>query len=178
MVAYSKSYIQSQFARSDRETDSDTKGDILEKLLIYIFCKVRGVSLLNKDFTNCNRTEEIDLAFWTNRPISDLHFLETIIYVECKNTTNSVSSAEVNWFLSKVRSRQSKYGILIALNGITGSPITCDYAYSEVKNAFIREGITIFIIDRKEIEALKTTNDLVNLIKCKYTQIRLYGTIT
>ena len=177
MAKYSQRRIRKLLSDSDSAPTSDAKGEILETLIKYVFEKVPGVSFLDRNFLDSSQTQEIDLAFWNLQSQSALCFLEAIIFIECKNTSSPIGSGEVSWFIRKVQDRGACYGILVTLNGITGSSDDNNCAYSQILGSLIRDKIKILIVTREELLNLNTTDDLVTLLKGKICSLMLYKTI-
>ena len=156
-------------------TTTTDKGRALEDLVCYLFEKIPGISVTERNRMNVFDTEEIDVAFWNDKDHSGLSFAPNILLVECKNWSAPVSSIEVSWFDTKLRSRGLYFGILIAANGITGNTEQLTAAHSIVAAAQ-REQRRIVIITREEIESFTNTAQLVMLFKRKLCELAVYGT--
>jgi hypothetical protein len=179
MANYSPERIQSYLDQINNfQTSSQERGRALENFTEYLFTRIPGVSLEDRNFMNNDQTEEIDLALWNRKNNNGLHFLDAIILVECKNTQNAIGSRDVQWFITKINDKAQKFGILISANGISGSPVENDAAHSIVRNNFIAHKIVTIIISRNEIENLLNTNELVELIRSKYLSLILRGVIS
>lgn len=176
MPAYSKKQILDFFMKADTATTKGAKGKALEDLVCYLFEKVPGLSITQRNVKNAFETEEIDVAFFNEQHRAGLKFLNSILLVECKNWSGTVGSIEVAWFVTKVASRSLDFGILIAANGITGSADDGRQAHDIASKALAR-GIRLVVITRQEIEALQTSKDLVTLIKTKVCQLIVSGTV-
>jgi hypothetical protein len=174
MARYSKLRILQYLQEADDATTADEKGEKLELLARYLFERIPGVSFHAKNILDGNRAHELDVVFWNLQNQSAICFLDPVIIVECKHTANPVSSRDVGWFVRKLQDRGANYGILIALNGITGVRDGVSNAHSEVLSALIRDRIKILIIKRDEILALSITDDLVELLKQKILGLTLY----
>nr|WP_251009749.1 restriction endonuclease [Bacillus sp. ISL-39] len=125
---------------------------------------------------NTFNTEEIDVALWNDQSKKGLYFLQNIILIECKNWSNAVSSNEVSWFAHKLESRGLDFGILIAVNGITGNSEDFTRANSIIAHHLVK-GRKIIIINRNEIEQLDNTDNLSLLIKEKLCELAVAGII-
>jgi len=177
MPRYSQVKIQRLLNESDNAPTADAKGEKLEELAVYLFEKIRGISFYDKNILDGNRAHELDVVFWNPSTQSDIGFLDLVLIIECKNTGNPVSSADVGWFIRKLQDRGSTYAILIALSGITGAADGVSNAHSEVLSALVRDRIKLIVIVRNEILALTSTDDLIELIKNKVMTLTLYKTI-
>jgi hypothetical protein len=119
------------------------------------------------------RAYELDVVFWNDPRRSELHFLDAIVIVECKATTNPVGSGDLRWFISKLGDRGAHNGILVALNGITGSTEKNSSAHSEILSAVMRDKIKLLVLTRSEIIRLKSPGDLVYLLTQKFLRLTL-----
>jgi len=118
---------------------------------------------------NPARSQEIDLGFvnWGK----DLGLFEGAIIVECKSSTDPTTSPETSWFIDKIRRKHQKNGVLFSLNGITGNQEDKKCAHDIILRAFIQEGIMVFVITRVEILSIKSSEDLIELIRKKFTKL-------
>jgi len=176
MPGYSKRTIRGYFARADRATTTSSKGKALEDLICYLFEKVPGLSITQRNVTNRFESEEIDVAFFNDQHPAGLKAFDPVILVECKNWSSPVGSTEVVRFKDKIESRALNFGILIAANGITGSAEDGKHAHDIVSKALAR-GIRLVVLTREEIEALRTSKELVTLLKTKVCQLIVSGTV-
>jgi hypothetical protein len=99
--------------------------------------------------------------------------LDAVFILECKATQSPVGSAEVGWFVRKLQVRGIHYGILIALNGITGTVDGNSSAHSEIFAALMRDGIKILMLTRSELVDIANTSDLASLLKRKLLWLTL-----
>lgn len=175
MARYSQNTIRTLLRNSDAAATNDEKGLIFEDLVIYLFEKISGVSLMYRDVQDAVRSREFDLVFWNNTKISALSFLDSIIFTECKNegeaSNSPMGSAEVRDFVGKLRSSGASSGIIVSSTGISGSGGSS--AQSVVLEALSSDRIVIMVIDRREILSLLTTDDLVKLIREKFTKLKI-----
>ncbi len=152
------------------------KGRSLEGLLCYIFGKVPGVVITHRDQLNTFHSEEIDIALWNDRVAGSLDFLPNIILVEAKNWSSPVSSAEVAWFDRKLMNRGLDFGVLVALNGVTGNAKDRTAAH-EIIAASLREQRRLVVLTRDDLVTLRCTDDLVALVKRKLCELAVTGTL-
>ena len=177
MARYSRARIAGFLDTCDNAPDNNTKGAALEELAKYVLEKVPGLVFHGKNILDGQRVHELDVIFWNRQHRSDLAFLDPVVIVECKNTGNPVGSAAVGWFVRKLQDRGSTYGLLVALNGITGDANQATSAYREVRTALMRDGVKILIVAREELLALETTDDLAELLQTKLLDLVLYRTV-
>jgi hypothetical protein len=173
MPAYLSSKIDALLAAVDGAATADAKGDALEDLSRYLFEGVEGVTCIGKNILDGRRAHELDLAFWIDQPRSLLHFLEAILIVECKATGNAVGSSEVSWFVRKLQVRGARFGVLVALSGITGKKDGVSSAYSEILDALVKDGIKILLLTRSDISQLTDTGDLSGLLRRQLLDLTL-----
>ncbi|MGD0799037.1 MAG: restriction endonuclease [Acidobacteriaceae bacterium] len=171
MPRYSRARIEFLLAEVDAAGTSDSKGAALERFARYLFEKVRGVECARQNVLDAPRAHELDLAFWNDQRISQLYFLDAVVIVECKASEMPVGSAEVGWFVRKLQDRGAHFGILVALNGVTGNEDTS--AHSEILGALIRDGIKILLVTRSEVVALVDTDGLADILKRKLLRLQL-----
>jgi hypothetical protein len=176
MASYSRKVIKQYLLRADQAKTTAGKGRALEDLALYLFEKIPGLSHPRRDKKNKFHTEEIDLAFWNDLHPAGLKSINAIILVECKNWSKPVGSMEVSWFLTKIRNCALDFGILLAAHGITGSSQDRDEAHHIVAQA-LKDGVRLIIITREEIEELKTSQQLVEMIKEKLCDLHVTGTV-
>lgn len=162
-------------AEVDTAATADAKGAALESLSSYIFARVHGIRVADRNVLDGNRAHELDIVLWNDIRRSELHFLEAIVIVECKASDHRVGSHEVGWFVRKLQDRGSHFGILVALNGITGDGEHS--AYTEISNALLRDKIRILLLTREEIEDLTTTRVLADLLTKKLLQLTVKQTV-
>jgi Restriction endonuclease len=172
MAAYSKKAILEFLAQGDAATTTSEKGKALEDLICYLFEKIPGLCLTERNVKNAYESEEIDVAFFNDQHVAGLNFLSQILIVECKNWDTPVGSSQVGWLAWKVRRRSLECGILVAANGITGDAKDRKDAH-DIVTAALADGIRLLVVTRQEIESLKTSRDLVMLLKRKMLQLHL-----
>ena len=173
MAPYSHRQIEWMLRAVDTARTADAKGDALEELSKYLFEKVRGVECSGRNILDAPRAHELDLAFWNDQRVSPLYFLDAVLVVECKATGSPVGSNAVGWFVLKLQDRGARHGILVALNGITGSANRKTSAHSEVLNALVRSGIRILLLTRSEILTLTDGDSLSSLLQRKLLRLTL-----
>ena len=152
------------------------RGKALEDMICYVFGGVPGVSITRRNEFNVFDTEEIDVALWNEAYRDGFFFLPNLILVECKNWSNPVSSAEVNWFDTKLRNRGLDFGIMVSPKGITGQAADLTAAHSIVAAA-LRERRRFIVLTTGELLGLADTDALAFLIKEKLCDLAVKGTI-
>lgn len=153
------------------------QGRALEDLICYVMALIPGVAITHRNEMNVFETEEIDVAVWNDCAAEGLFFLPNIILIECKNWSNAVGSAEVNWFDTKLRNRGLAFGILVTTLGITGQAADLTAAHAIIAAA-LREGRRLVIITTAELLATQATEELIRLIKLKLCDLAVKGTVS
>jgi hypothetical protein len=176
MAAFSKKTILGFFTRSDAATTTAAKGKELEDVVCYLFEKVPGLSISQRNEKNAFDNEEIDVAFFNDQSPAGLKFLNLLFLVECKNWSKPVGSIEMAWFAWKIESRSLDFGILVAANGVTGSAEDGKEVH-DIASKALAKGIWLIVITRDEIMAMQTSKNLVKLIKQKLCQLVVSGTV-
>jgi len=176
MAAYNLNIINEYFEIGNNGASTAVKGKAFEDLLCYLFNKIPGVDITQRNALNAFQTEEIDVAIWNDKKANGLYFLPHIVLIECKNWANPVSSIEVNWFATKLQSRGRDFGILVANNGITGDPNELGQAH-HILSSHLERGRQIIVINSEEIRQLSETKDIIRLIKQKLCILTVSGTI-
>jgi hypothetical protein len=145
--------------------------------MCYIFSRAPGITISRRNRLNAFSTEEVDVAFWNEKSVRGFYFLPHIILVECKNWSNPVGSDEVSYFSRKLENRGADHGVLVAVNGITGSSQELTDAHYEIAMSLVR-GIHILVVTREEIESLTHSGSLVKLLKEKLCDLAIMGTVS
>jgi len=174
MPAYSKAVISRHLAAADKAKSNADKGKALEDLACYLFAKIGGVSITERNVLNTFESEEIDVCCWNEQTV--LKALNYMFLVECKNWSKAVGNEQVTFFLTKLEMRGLDFGILLATNGITGDSADLTAAHHTV-SVYLLKKIRMIVISRAEIEALSSSEQLVAVIKKKLCQLIASGTI-
>jgi hypothetical protein len=152
------------------------RGRAFEDLLCYIFGRVPGIGITKRDQLNTFESEEIDVALWNDKKPGAFDFLPNIILLEAKNWRNPAGSAEVSWFDTKLRNRGLDHGIFVALNGITGDAGQKNAAHHVIA-ASLMDHRRLVVLTGADITPLRSTNELVTLIKTKLCELAVSGTV-
>jgi hypothetical protein len=75
-----------------------------------------------------------------------------------------------------LKRRGQPFGILIAANGITGDSHRVNVAHEIIRVA-LSEGRRLVVITRREIEGLRSTEQLVELIQEKFCELVVSGAL-
>lgn len=177
MPRVDRSRVQRYLQRADAAPTTAQKGALLEDLVAYLFGLIPGIRITARNEYSIFDTEEIDIACWNDRASDGLSSVEfpAIILIECKNWSKPVSSLEVAWFIMKVWGRGQRFGILVAVNGITGNAHDLNRAHQLISRA-LSQGTSILVITRSDILALRDSDDLVRLLQTKLTTLVVHQT--
>lgn len=175
MAAYDPSVIKEYLAVVDNPPTAAAKGKAFEDLACYLFNGIPGITITAHNLMNTFATEEIDVACKNDNDPAGLGGLVDFFLVECKGWKDAVNSEQVSWFLTKIRHRGVRFGILIAANGITGEPEHLTRANFLVSVEMATFGIKMVVITREEIEKLTSGEDLARLIIQKVCTLHASG---
>ena len=175
MAVYDPAIIRFHFSRVDHPPSHAAKGKGFEDLACYLLTGIPGVVITARNELNTFATEEIDVACYNNRGPAGLGSVADFFLVECKGWTDPVTSEQVSWFLTKIRHRGLKFGIMIAANGITGEPEHLSRSHFVVSAELATFGIKMVIITRQEIESLGSGEELSALILRKVCVLHASG---
>ena len=175
MAAYDPAVIQGYLAVIDNPPSNAAKGKAFEDLACYLLNGIPGIKTTARNELNTFATEEIDVACKNENDPAGLGSLADFFLVECKGWRDAVNSEQVAWFLTKIRHRGLRFGILIAANGITGEPEHLSRANFLVATELATFGIRMVIITREEVERLTSGEDLATLIIAKVCTLHASG---
>jgi len=147
-------------------SNSAQRGAALERLAQDLFGSIPGVTLTLRNNKDAFATQEIDVAAWNQGYPAGLAGFPQIFLIECKNWLSPVGSMEIAWFDTKLRLKGCSFGVLLALEGITGKQHSLTAAYS-ILAAALREQRDIIVITKTDLEALGSVAELVSLIQHK-----------
>jgi len=159
--------------------DADTtaaKGHALEDLVCYLFTRVPGISIARRNQTNVFHSEEIDVALFNEKHRLGLAFLPHLILIECKNWSQPLGSADLAWFDHKLRQRGLSFGVLVAMEGITGDAEQKTAAQQVIATA-LAEQRQVAVITRADIELLTHARELITLLKLKLCDLTVAGAV-
>ena len=175
MAAYDQAVIGGYLAIIDGPPTKAAKGKAFEELACYLLNGIPGVRITARNALNTFATEELDVACYNENHPAGLGALADFFLVECKGWVDAVNSEQVSWFLTKIRHRGMRFGILIAANGITGEPEHLSRAHYIVSVELATFGIKMVIVTREEIERLTSGEDFARLIIQKVCTLHASG---
>ena len=84
-----------------------------------------------------------------------------------------MGSPDIRIFRSKIHELKVETGILIAANGITGTPDNLRAGHDVIRNAYSQDGMYIIVITKTELESLSHIGDLIVLLQDKMLDITM-----
>ena len=139
----------------------------LQDLAEALINEIPGTRISDKNTHNKANTEEKDLWISHVQYISELPFADPMVPVECKNEATPASSEEVTRFETKIRDSGGSDGILIAREGLAGSPQRS--AHQAIEKA-LSHRIRIVVITGADLAQLTCPADLVTLIQDRMSE--------
>jgi len=95
-----------------------------------------------------------------------------ILVVECKEWGRPVGSAEVTWFVEKLRSRALDHGVLVAEQGITGDAEQGRAAQHIIAGA-LRDGLRVIVVTGEDLRAVRSGRDVVKLLQVRLCELTI-----
>ncbi|WP_406366694.1 restriction endonuclease [Streptomyces sp. NBC_00645] len=174
---FDSSILKSHLERAGNSTNSThVRGKAFEDALEHIFAAVPGCDV-QRNSLNRFTSEEVDISVMNFRENNGLRALPEIFLVECKNWSMRVDSATVNEFAAKIRHRGCTLGILVAANGVTGSPYEKTAAYQSAALALV-ERTRMLLVTTADLTALASSEDIVSLLHRRLLDLIAAGTFT
>jgi hypothetical protein len=175
MAVYDPAVVQGYLSIVDNPPSNAAMGKAFEDLACYLLNGIPGIAVTARNEMNTFATEEIDVACKNENDPAGLGALVDFFIVECKGWREAVNSEQVSWFLTKIRHRGVRFGILIAAEGITGEPEHLSRANFLVSVEMATFGIRMVIVTREEIEKLTSGEDFARLIIQKVCVLHASG---
>jgi Restriction endonuclease len=170
MAAIKAAEVATRLSALDQAASAAHKGTMLEELVERIIASIPGVNFSERRARNYFNSEEIDLCFWNDGEDNGLFDLPQTLLVECKNWSKPIGSMEVCWFLTKLKRRSLGFGILVAMNGVTGDADDLSEAH-EIGAYFLQQGVRLVVLTRTDLEQFTTGRALVKLIQQKLLKL-------
>jgi restriction endonuclease Mrr len=165
-----KSGIAEKYRQAIVEKDSNRKGKLLEEVMKGIISLVRGLEVVGSNVND--GTKEIDIQV---RNRNEENVWETIfdpmVFIECKNWSESVKSKDIRDFEGKLVSGDLNAGILVAVNGISGDG---EGAWGVVREA-LQRGRKIVVLDGVALDEILKCRGVSEVIDKQYIQLYQIG---
>lgn len=162
-------------AQAAAAPDSDTQGKTYETLIEYLFGAIPDC-ITERNISNPFRTEQIDVAVGHAGTYGLMGVLPGTFLVECKDWDAPVSSKEVGYFLNILQGRNIQFGILIAANGITGTPTDLSHSNALGISAAPR-GTNLIVLTNEDLLSIRSVDDLVEKVCRLYLRAMASGGI-
>ncbi len=167
MPPIAPNYVAGLLQAADAGTNAD-KGIALEQVVKDTFCLLEGVGHLYSNVIDADGAAEFDILLYNQRHPTGLPFLPDNILIECKNWASPVGAAVIRAFTSKLCQCKLDFGILVASNGITGNQDDATAGRAHLQREFDRVGLRVLVLDRHELEACTSTEELGQLLRRKF----------
>jgi hypothetical protein len=146
------------------------KGKALEVFCATFFGALPGVSVTEQRVLDDAKSQEVDLVLDNEQHPDGLPGLDSVLFVEAKNWSSPVGSAEVAWFDWKIRLSGYEQGFLVVANGVTGRSDDKSSAWSILYQANI-ERRRLIVLTPAEMVACGTVGDFQDLVKQKLRRL-------
>lgn len=151
-------------------SDGQEKGKALERLAAAIVSTIRGLKVVK---INAHlKAEEIDIVVQNDIGEGFWRIMGSPILVECKNWSERVGAREISVLADKLRSisPDSKMGLLVAPNGVSGSFQSDGILKIREKR---QQGLYIIVLDRKDLEEIASGTHAAAVLNRKYGELCL-----
>lgn len=146
------------------ETDKEGKGKLLEQLVKLLF--ESPYLRFKKERHRCE-AGEVDLVFTVRRYEGTLFYeFSYFLIIECKNWSTKPGKVQVNDFLAKMRSTNSKIGFFISTEGVTRDAVRI------IRDAWKVEKMAVLVFDGKDLKKIvESSINLFDLLEEKYLSV-------
>jgi hypothetical protein len=170
MNAYDIDRLTSALGDLATGINTTAKGRKLQDLTEYILSAVPSVRIEARNKLDAARTGELDLWLRHDPRMSGFPFADLLVPVECKNEKEPASADEISRFAGKIRDTGGFDGLLVAAEGLAGSP--GNSGHQQVTKELSRQ-TRIIVITRDDISRFQSTDDLMVLLQERYTELRM-----
>lgn len=164
MSIYADGELERRIALCKGGASTTARGRALEALVAELFETIPGIRCPIRDRLDVFGAQEIDVAVANAQAADGLAGFPSVFLIECKNWSSPVGSLEVGWFDTKLRLRGLPFGVLVALNGITGQPHALSSAHNIVAAA-LQDGRRLVVLAEDDLRALTSPLDLISLLQ-------------
>lgn len=141
------------------------KGQSLEDLVSFCFSSLPGLTLIGRDMRM--GSQELDLVFWNDQVCEYFRSASAEILVECKNWDAPIGSAEVAWFLEKMRQRHVTHGFFVSRSGVTGECRDGRDGALDTLYLTLRDGLRPVVLTLDELLTVSDVSGFSRLFKAK-----------
>jgi hypothetical protein len=173
MPPFPRAHISGLLETASSGATAQLRGTALEGAARAMFGAVPGILEPVTNVVDYANAGEIDLLFPNKPTTRGLWFLPPAFLCECKSWTSPVGSQEIIVFADRIRQRACGSGILIATNGITGSPGDLTAANHHIARA-LEARIEIIVLDWENLGQIRSTRGLIECVQRKWIQLKSF----
>jgi hypothetical protein len=174
MTAYDTAAIAAALAGLTAPASNTLQiGDRMQDLAVYLLDEMPGVTVKKQKSKNFGESEEIDIWFEHQAHLSGLPFSDFSVPVECKNEKKSIGSEDISRLGTKISNSAGTDGLFIGRKKLSGHAADKN-GHLAVHDELV-QGRRIVVISGADIAKLTTTQDLVDLMVDRFTELRMYG---
>lgn len=136
-------------------SDCNSKGEALEAVASYLCCLLPGC-VPQQNVIDPAQAAEYDLLvrnFASRESLTTSSFGREFI-VECKNWDATVGVPEVGYFLFRMSSTRTRFGIMFAKRGVSGTSEKENRALALIRREFQQHGVVCVVINEDDIDML------------------------
>ena len=169
---YKESYNRFVKSFESQDCSNKEKKEALEYLTFCIFDLLPEFKVIGMDVMT--EAEEIDLIITIDVPLFDIFdILGSIFIIECRNLKEKVDAKQIRDFGAKVLGKKLRGGIIISREGITGRT-QLEGARLAIRD-LANQGVTIIVMDKKDLKEISMGKYPINIIKRSYTNSYFKG---
>lgn len=161
-----KQSIEEKYRKALRETDSNTKGKLLEEVVQEIIQLVPNLTVTGS--RSNNGIQEIDILVRNHNNNGIWNDFDSIIFIECKNWTSPVGSDEIRNFVGKLRTKHLNIGIFVSVSDITGNRHTG--ARGQIQLELV-QGFKVLVLNAQDIEDIIKCTDVSDKVDEKFVEL-------
>lgn len=164
-----------RLAKVESATTNADKGSALQDFCVYFFGLIPGFEVKYTNVWSHSDAQEIDIVLWNRpHPSGPTADLGQIVFVECKNWSKPVGSAEVAWFDWKLQQGGQTSGFLVASSGISGDPRSRNDA-QDVTYLAHANGRRIIVVKPGELAELADAAAFATLVETRLIALATRG---
>jgi hypothetical protein len=148
----------------------DRTGKVLERLAEYLLSCMAGCRARTRETSNVT---DYDVVCSMNGNFFDFRSEFGRYFVcECKDWREKVGIPVIAKFCRILDSTKARFGILFASEGLAGLKDS-KYAAREQQKIFQDRGLIIVVIERRDLEAVVSGENFINILRERYETVRL-----
>lgn len=163
-----KQVLKEKYNTAKNEVDNYIKGKLFENVISDLLELVPGLKIVGRNVNS--GIEEIDLMFQNDSSLRIWKEFDRMIFVECKNWSESVGSNEIRNFEGKLRNFWLHAGIFVAINGFTGRRGESG-AIGQNRIRFKQEGFKIILLNGNDLNEILRSQDTSEKVNEKWLNL-------